>query len=448
MGAISNQYIVYGPVQPATQPPSVSVGAAQPAALANQSQAWLQQAPYLRRCELSILLPISAAYNAPRSLMPMMLLEGSPQAKARISQAVAKGIEVNASTAGDSLLVQLSAPSGQEAALAQTAFDILLQPQLDPLRFKTLRDNLITNLRQSAILGETQLNDAVSQKLYGAGHPYSTTVNTLTQQLQVQTPQSVLSTYQTVLANPAKAKLMWVSSLPVATQQALLNQQVQRWQGQGAPLVDSPTVPQTPSSQRVLMTDNTLKRAHLVHAWQAPNVTDPDYPAFLVLLSLLDGFSGRFFKTLRTQQGLVYSTNQTYQNYQNAAEYRLQADVDLDKVEPALKGINSVIKGDLQTPGLLNTRVTEAELTRAKKQFVLGVRGAIQSANGIGNINLPRIQQGQPPQTPEAFIASIFKVNADDVQRVARRVFGPQGNHVVGVVAPQPVIDKLNTQPV
>ena len=415
--------------------------------LNNGARAVLQQRLNSSRCHFELILPIGPNLNGPRTLLPRLLVAGSPRTKGLLQNAGRQGIQTTVSAKGDVLTLQFSAPAQVEQSMLDLAMQMVLQPEIDARTFQAEREDLLKGFAQEQALPEVRLSDMVTRELYGADHPYAETHDRLSRQLQVQTPSTVLNVLNRALAQPGQVKLHWISSQPVNQQQQQLNQTISRfnWTGNYAlpALPQSPAVRYMPRKPLLLLPDESLKRAHLQVAWRAPNVNDADYPTFLVLLNLLDGFNGRFFQQLRTKQGLVYSTQQRYENYRQAAEFRLVTEVDFDKINDALTGVNKVIAGDLETPGLLSHLVTERELTRAKKSFILNTRDTIQSADGLADFNQPNMLLEQLPPLPNQLIDQINSVTALDVYRIAQRVFGPGNARITGITAPARVLANL-----
>jgi predicted Zn-dependent peptidase len=445
---LSSGPIYSPPAQHTTSPTqSTDIGVPVSQTLQNGAQAVLQQRQRTARSHLDIILPIGPVLNGPRTLLPQLLVAGSPKTKALLERAGRLGIQTTVSAKGDVLTLQLSAPVANEKPMLDLAMTMLLQPSVDMPTFQAERDDLLKSFAQDQALPEVRLTDMVTRELYGADHPYAETHERLMRQLQVQTPTNVLNVLAQAMAQPGRVQLHWVSGQSPQAMTQQLNQAIQQyqWQAQYAmpALPQSPAVRYTPTKPTILLPDNNLERAHLQLAWRAPNVNDPDYPTFLVLLNMLDGFNGRFFQQLRTKQGLVYSTQQRYENYRHAAEFRLLTEVDFDKVPAALAGINKVLNGDLETPGLLTHLVTERELTRAKKSFILNTRDTVQSADGLADFNQPNILVNQLPVVPNQLIDQINRVSAMDVYRIAQRVFGPGNSRITGITAPQRVLANL-----
>lgn len=421
---------------------SLTLGWPTQAVLRNGASAYFQQASQQKESSLSILLPIGPALAGSRALIPGLLLEGSDATKQLINRVRAEGIVVLASETGDKVLLHLTGPAGQEARLTQVAMQVLTQPTVDPMTFQRLKEDMSDDLKKSLAMPETAMAEAVAQQLYGPTHPYAKTTQALMQELAQQTPASVMGLYQTVLQQPQDITLLMVSPQSVPVQQQVLNGALAQVGWQGNPFGAAMALPQTPPlpPQRgaigpLLIPNETVDRARVIQAWRAPTVDDPDYPAFLLLINMLNGMTGGFFRVLRTESGLVYSTRQLYQPEKQGASYQVTAQVDYDKLGQTLQAIQRVATEMLTRP------ISEEELNKVKRSYILGLRQDMQSSSGITDIHLPRVGVDRPPLHPDILKSQVEQVTGADVQRVANRFFNPaNGYFVLGVTAPQRVL--------
>jgi zinc protease len=412
--------------------------------LVNGATGWFQSIPGFRRSNLSVLLPLGPMQRASSTLLGSVLLEGSPQTKAHLERARSQGFEFTVLPAGDKTLLNVSGPLGQEAALVGLAMTVLTQPQADAWTFQTQRENLLKNLEKTLTLPEMKVANAIGKVMFGPTHPYGTTVPELMGQIRPQTLASVLAAHAQALSYPEQAQWMMISPKPVAEQAAMLNQALQ---GAGlfrspyrgpAPMGTPPVVTPTGRTTPVFIPDETMQRGFVLNAWRIPPPSDADYPAFMVLFTLLNGFSGRFFDELRTRRGLVYSARQSVEHQQQASHYSLITEIDFDKLPAGLTAIEDVVRGLLSAPP------TPAELSRAKKTYKLEVRNSTQSANGLAEYHLGRVALSMPPLAPELLLKQIDHVTPQDVLRVATRIFSPQSaTRIIGMAAPPTQISTL-----
>lgn len=434
------------PYQPSAMTAMNTVGPVISGRLVNGVTAFFQQMPYQQHSQLSIILPFNALKPGSRAIISDLLLEGSEATKSFLNQCSARGINVSMLPAGEKLQLTVSGPAGQESQMLQAALQVLTRPMVDNPSFNRLKEDLSKSIQKLYSDPTFELQETMQKAFFGENHPYSVTGKAIMADLSRQTLASVMADYQQALQSLGQAKLMMISSQPVETQQVLANQAVHQfgWTGDPARPVFIPPAPAVPQYRGLkaplLVANDAAPRAYIMEAFRAPALSDPDYPAFCVLFEIMNGMGGRFFKTLRIQKGLVYSTQQGYSSRQkDGASFRVNAQVDYDKIVPALEAIQSVIEELTQKP------VSEDELRMAKKHYILGLRDAMQASDGVLSLGEPWLANDLQPMHPQVLQAAIERVTPADVQRVARRVFNTQsGYQVIGICAPRKVLDKLS----
>ncbi|MBX2859671.1 MAG: insulinase family protein [Vampirovibrio sp.] len=409
----------------------------------NGAAAHLQQVQGQKVSQISVILPVGPLFPSVQSLVPGLLTNGSAATKALVTQAAADGIDITAIPGGEKIILSLSSPIGKETAMIQTAMQLLTRPVVDPVTFNTLKQDQIEAFRKLLDDPKVPVFDALGKQLYGMQHPYGISVPDLYADLVKQDAKTLMDVYQFALGKPKEASVLFVSPLPVAQQQALLDQGIQSARWFANPYHQGP-FPATPRVQKrqgkippVLIPSNKVQRAHIVRAWQAPTVESVDYPAFVLITQLLGGMTGGWFKELRTRQGMVYSTQQGYNLQKNGADYNVSAEVNFDKVGPALQSMDRVIQELISQPVDLQT------LEKVKLKYMREVRTQTQSSEGIAAVNLDRLTDDHMPLHPNDLIARMMAVTPQDIQRVAATVFGPQsGFEITGVSAPAGVLQQ------
>lgn len=415
--------------------------------LANGARGVFQQASNQQQSCLSVQFPIGPSTAGFRMLLGEMLLNGSYATKAILNQAEANGLSVVPTHAGDKVQFNFVGPAGKEQALIQLALQILTRPNLEGGTFNKQKADLITEVRKQLLLPEVPVIDAVGKGLYGNTHPYGKTTAEALEELNRMTPESMLWAYQSVIGQPQQASISMVSAQPVEVQQQLVNQEIQAFTWYASPY-PQPQLPQAPavppavgSPAPILIPNQSAERAHIVKAWRAPTIGDPDYPAFCLLMKMLGGMTGGFFRIMRTENGLVYSTHQIYQPHRLGADYQVMAQVDFDKLGKAMDAFKQV------TGEFLNGYVSPDKLASSKKTFLLELMGDAQASERINHQNLPWMANDQMPPHPKELEQAIRSVTVQDIYRVAHRVFNPaNGFEVTGVSAPPQVLARVFQQ--
>ena len=144
---------------------------------------------------------------------------------------------------------------------------------------------------------------------------------------------------------------------------------------------------------------------------------DEDRYALGLLNTVLgEGMSSRLFLEVREKRGLAYSVGSYPRHQLDTGIFTVYGGVDPDNAADALRCIMDEIRG-LQNP------VPEAELRKAKEftkgHLLLGLEST-QSVSGWGGVR--ELLHGELI-TPDEAVARIEAVNANDIQRVAGRIF-------------------------
>jgi len=157
---------------------------------------------------------------------------------------------------------------------------------------------------------------------------------------------------------------------------------------------------------------------------------DPDrYPLQVLNTVLGRGMSSRLFKEVRERRGLAYSVGSGVSRYNDIGAMSISAGVTLDHLEEATSVIrDELFKLTADAPG-------EEELTKARDfstgNFRLGLESTMALAQRAGEALL---MTGEIEPIEEV-VDNINAVTADDVTRVAKRLFKP-GAFAMSVVGP------------
>ena len=408
--------------------------------MSNQGTAYLQQAPSKQLSHFSLQLPLAPEDNSAKLLLSDLLLNGSPQTKAMLDSFRRQGMEIDVMPLDENLQLNILAPKGLEAQMVQAAFQIVSQPNLDEKYYSNLKTTMLSNLEKLSALPEVSLSETINKTLYGQNHPYAKTVQSAIAEINAQSPYSTLALYRNTVSDPSRIRISWVSPMPIAQQQAILESTIQQFGWfknpyYAQPLKETPAIVPQYFNTLVykLLPNDRLNRAHITYAWHAPKPDSPDYLAFRVLEKILGGMSGDFFQVLRNQQGLVYSTRRQYTMHRKGSEFTVTTQVNLDKVLQGLRGINHVQRilanGETLSP---------TALFRAKKTLQLELREAYQSAEGANFEMTQRLENGLPPRHPNELINQLQQISVEDIKQVAQKVFGRPA--IVGITAPTDTI--------
>lgn len=169
---------------------------------------------------------------------------------------------------------------------------------------------------------------------------------------------------------------------------------------------------------RVTVKTKETEQTHLMLGFPGCSYFHPDYHTLTLLSLILGGtMSSRLFISIRERQGLCYMIRSGVNVYEDTGTLAIQAGLDKARLTLAVAAI-------LRELGRLKTQpVGRAELSRAKEYFrgklVLQLEDSDNVANWVGK---QQLLTGKI-ETPEEKLRRINRVRADDLQRVANRVF-------------------------
>jgi predicted Zn-dependent peptidase len=173
---------------------------------------------------------------------------------------------------------------------------------------------------------------------------------------------------------------------------------------------------------RVKVHTKQSDQAHLILGVPSIPLTHPDRYVTQVLATVLGGgMSSRLFTEVRERRGLAYYVYGVNHSYTDAGSLYSQAGVDINRIDEAVTTIATELKRVVDEP------VPAEELDKAKNfakgRFVL----QLENPQGLLLFGLRREVLEGGVTEPEAVMAAIDAVTAEDVHRVAQEIIGAHG---------------------
>jgi len=171
------------------------------------------------------------------------------------------------------------------------------------------------------------------------------------------------------------------------------------------------------NGSRVRVHTKQSDQAHLVLGVRSRPITDPDRYVLQLLSTVLGGgMSSRLFTEVRERRGLAYYVFGTNHAYTDAGSLYAQSGVDINRIDDAVTTIVEQFRLLAAEP------VPADELEKArnftKGRFVL----QLESPHGTIMFGLRREVLEGKAEEPEAVLAALDAVTAEDLQRVAAEV--------------------------
>lgn len=170
--------------------------------------------------------------------------------------------------------------------------------------------------------------------------------------------------------------------------------------------------------RNIVVEARDIAQSNLGIALHAVSRTDPDRYAVIIMNAVLgQGMSSRLFTEVRERRGLAYSIGSGVSRYNDTGVLSISAGVSPEKVAET----TTVIKSELMK--LVEERVGEEELTRSRDYTVGTFRLRLETSMALAQRAGEQLLMVGEIEPIEEVVARFQAVTADDVQRVAQRIF-------------------------
>jgi predicted Zn-dependent peptidase len=349
-------------------------------------------------------------------MLERMYLQGTDRRPSRdelIKPLTRLGSDLSVSAGYESTLFQTSVRESDLDVALDVVSDSLLHSQFDELKFEKERDLAVQELVELQDQAPALAGYTFQQTIYAGqsmGHVPAGTIDGLNG-LTIE----ALNAFRTTFVGANRATIAVVSSYPHAEIQSRV----------GTAFAELPQVPDRAAEPTDYQQSATGRNEIVAGADQSvvlvgagvPGASHPDRPALTVLVSALNGFTGRLMHEIRDLRGLAYSTSASTRAASDSGTLVAQAGT-----EP---GNASTVAGLLedQLQALAAEPLSDAELHRAIGQAIgqrlIDNETALSRASELASLWLVGAQE-----SVEVWEARIQAVTAADVQRVASTYLG------------------------
>jgi len=349
----------------------------------------------------------------------------------------------SATTPDDSTVALLSLASNFPQALGVLA-DVVQHPAFPSAEVERQRAARAGALAQQRDDAPSVAAVAGAAALYGPRHPYG--FGQLgTEPALRETPRDAIDAFWRRHYVPGNAALVVVGDIRLATLKTLAAARFGAW-----PQADSiPVMPGTPvtTSARVVLVDKpgAGQTALRVTSLGAARTT-PDYAALQVMNAALGGlFSSRINNKVREEKGYSYGMFSQFRYDRTPGPFIIAGSVRADATGPAVADILAEVGAMAEAP------LSKAELDNARNAQVLSLPGQFDTNRAIMSSLADSFLFGLPLDYYHDLPAQFGKVDAAQVQAVARHYLAPGQMVIVAVgaravVAPQ--LERLKLGPV
>ena len=367
-----------------------------------------------------------------------MLFKGTErrQTAPEISEAIeGAGGALNASTSKEMTCFWNNVPYERVETGIEVLGDMLLRSLLTTEEIDRERTVVQQEIRRAHDSPGSYVGELLSTATYGdqpVGWPIAGSIETVEGMQRTDFVDHMATFYGT-----ANAVLSVAGNIDKARVQELVEREF------GALTLGTVAAFDTPNYARpeehVLIEQREIEQTNL--ALSAPGLGrgDPDrYALDIMNTALGHGMSSRLFKEVRERRGLAYSVSSGTTRYVGIGSVSVSAGVTREHQEEALQ----VIAAELQR--LVDEPMPAEELQRTKDYAAGSFRLSLETPMSLGQRRGTQLLMDGEIEPPDVTVERLRAVTAEDVRRVAGRVFGER-RYSLAVVGPSASADRLDT---
>ena len=357
-----------------------------------------------------------------------MLSEGTDKLdKLQFAEALADvASSVNSYAADDSIGVTLGSLTRHMDATFSLFADTLRRPGFRASDFDRMIKRRIESVKQSKGNPGSIAGRVSGAILYGAAHPFGTVITEAS--LQSITLDDCKAYAETWL-KPQNARLFVVGDLTEAQiKKYFAGEQLAGWKGAG-PKSPALPAPKAPDGRIFFVNVPGAAQSQVSVMHFGPLRTANDYFANSMMAAVFGGgFSSRINMNLREDKGYSYGARGGFGYTKTYGSFNASVSVRTDATYQTLleieREITALAKG--------TSVISKDELEREKQGAILGLPGRFQTAQAALGQYRGLVYYGLPLDYYNAYIATLGKVTAAQVQAAAAKHLKPgQGLYLV-----------------
>lgn len=259
-------------------------------------------------------------------------------------------------------------------------------------------------------------------------HFYGNTFTKIEENLDKITKQDVIDAYNEIMTEGRKV-LSFVGDMNFNTIEILLNKHLGNLPNDETHVCEIPT-PHLEKAETIEFIKPDANQAQIFQGWQVPTITSEEYPAFVVLNTLLgaSGLSSRLFCELRDKKGLAYTVRSAYEIYQKCANFNIYIATEPKNIQTSLDGFKEEIQK------IKDVLVSEEELTNAKNNYIGKLQFITETNAQQANQMAHHAILGMGFGFKDELIKKIKAVTPEQVQEIARKYLNDK--FVVSILRP------------
>jgi zinc protease len=293
--------------------------------------------------------------------------------------------------------------------------EIVSEPAFQSAEVERLRDERLDEIASGLDEPRTVANLRLNEVTFGL-HPYGVRIGGVEETVR-EIGSAVLESFHTRFYRPSGATVIVVGDLPERGElRNRLQAAFSRWSGQTDPARELAD-PEPAGRPRLWAVDWPGPQSEIRVGGVGIARSDPDYPAVLVMNSVLGGlFSSRINMNLREDKGWTYGASSRFDTRKRRGPYYAATAVDAKATVAAVREI----VGELDR--MKSEPATDEELELAINALTLSLPRMFETASQVSGRVVQQVVYGLRDDYWEVYVDRIRAVAKEDVQRVAERL--------------------------
>jgi predicted Zn-dependent peptidase len=397
--------------------------------------------PHAQAASINIFIGVgsraeSRRVNGVSHYLEHMLFKGTDRRPDAIT--IAEAIEgaggvLNAYTAKELTCYWNQVPYDMLAVAMDVVSDMVLHSRLDEEEIERERTVVQQEIRRSHDQPGAWAGELLSRAVYG-DQPLGWSIAGSLESVQGLTREDMVQHIATWYT-PGNSVLSVAGNVTHEQVMALAEQNLAGWDGTAPP----PVAAATPgiAADNVLVDMRDIAQCNVAIGLRAIPRNDPDRHPLTILNNILGrGMSSRLFKEVRERRGLAYSVGSGVSRHTDTGTMSISMGVTAENLREAI----TVSLGELRR--LVEEPVPQEELNKARDYAAGSFRLGLESSMSLGQRAGESLLLLGEIEPVDEVVAGLRSVTAEDVQRVAARIFRSD-NLALSVVGPQADADDL-----
>lgn len=420
-------------------------GEPQISTLSNGLRVVVQPMPAAQAAAVSFFVGVGSRHEAPRTnglshFIEHMLFKGTERRRTapEISEAIeGAGGALNAFTTKEITCYWNNLPYERVETGIDVLADMLQRSLLDPVELDRERPVVQQEIRRGHDSPGSKASELLSLATYGdqpVGWPIAGTIETV-QGVTRQDFLDHLGEYYVA----SNAVLSIAGNVDPDAVVALAEREFSAMPS-GTPAPTPPAEGKRPAAveEYIAVEPREIEQTNLALAVHGIGRRDPDRFALDIMNTALGrGMSSRLFKEVRERRGLAYSVGSGSTRYRDVGTVSISAGVTREHQEEALE----VIVGELRR--LVDEPMPADELARTKDYAAGSFRLSLETPMSFAQRWGGQLLHDGELETADFVVEGLRAVTADDVQRIAARLFGAP-EFSLAVVGPSASRERLD----